>query len=125
MQDSVNNMFFPNGDCLIEMAADEPTNLEPYLNNENAELSEPSHELKLPEVIGILPLRNVVAYPGTVTPLAVGRERSKRLLAETAPNESIIGLATQRSQETDKPGFDEIYSVGTAASVLKVIKLPQ
>jgi ATP-dependent Lon protease len=55
----------------------------------------------------------------------VGRARSKRLLAETAPNESVIGLVTQRSQETDKPGFDEIYSVGTAASVLKVIRLPQ
>jgi ATP-dependent Lon protease len=107
------------------MIADEPTSLEPYLNNENAELPEASHELKLPEVIGILPLRNVVAYPGTVTPLAVGRARSKRLLTETARKESLIGLVTQRNPETDKPSFDEIYSVGTAASVLKVIKLPQ
>jgi ATP-dependent Lon protease len=83
------------------------------------------HELKLPEIIGILPIRNAVAYPGTVTPLAIGRERSKNLLADTVPNKTIIGLVTQQNSQTENPGFDDLYSVGTAASILKTIKMPQ
>ncbi|MHC4604199.1 MAG: endopeptidase La, partial [Planctomycetota bacterium] len=84
-----------------------------------------NHEFKLPDVIGILPIRNAVAYPGTVMPLAIGRERSKRLLANTKPNKSVIGLVTQHNPKTDRPDFDDIYSVGTSATVLKVIKMPQ
>ncbi|MHC4160345.1 MAG: endopeptidase La, partial [Planctomycetota bacterium] len=94
-------------------------------NNETGKSQEHNHEFELPEVMGILPIRNVVAFPGTVTPLAIGRERSRRLLADTEPNESIIGLVTQHNPETDRPDFNDIYRVGTAASVLKVIKIPR
>ncbi len=95
------------------------------LRSENPQPREDDSELKLPDVIGILPIRNAVAFPGTVTPLAIGRERSKALLTDTTPNESIIGLLTQRNPQTDAPTFDDLYSIGTAASVLKVIKMPQ
>jgi len=125
IQNNLKNSLFSNGDWLVEMAVEDSANLEHYLHNENGQSRENSHELKLPEIIGILPIRNAVAFPGTVTPLAIGRERSKRLLADIKPNESIIGLVTQHNPETDRPDFDDIYSVGTAASVLKVIKMPQ
>jgi len=82
-------------------------------------------EFVLPKTVGILPIRNAVAYPGTVMPLAIGREQSKRLLEDIRANESIIGLVTQFNPETEKPGPGDIYSVGTAASVLKIIKMPQ
>jgi ATP-dependent Lon protease len=82
-------------------------------------------ELKLPNIIGILPIRNAVAYPGTVTPLAIGRERSKNLLADTIPNKTVIGLLTQQNPQVENPGFDDLYSVGTASSILKIIKMPQ
>ncbi len=107
------------------MIKDDPASLEPYLNDGDTVHRDNNQEFKLPDVIGILPIRNAVAYPGTVTPLAIGRDRSKALLADTKPNDSIIGLITQRNPETEKPGFDKLYSVGTAASVLKVIKMPQ
>ncbi len=107
------------------MIKKDPDSIEHYLHDENKELREKNHELKLPEVLGILPIRNTVAYPGTVTPLAIGRQRSKALLADTKPNESIIGLVTQHNPKTDRPDFDDIYSVGTVASILKVIKMPQ
>jgi ATP-dependent Lon protease len=96
-----------------------------YLPGDNAELLHNNNEFKIPEEIGILPIRNVVAYPGTVMPLAIGRERSKALLADTKPNESVIGLVTQRNPQTDKPNFEDLYSIGTTVSVLKVIKMPQ
>ncbi len=107
------------------MISEEPENLQPFLSDDKMELRDNNTELKMPEVIGILPIRNVVAYPGTVTPLAIGRERSKALLADIRPNESVIGLVTQRNPETDKPDFKDLYSVGTTASVLKIFKMPQ
>ena len=78
------------------------------LNGENTNHNnENSYSLKLPETMGILPIRNVVTYPGTVTPLAVGRERSKTLLEDVRINDTIIGLLTQKSPETDTPDFQD------------------
>ncbi|MHC4394476.1 MAG: endopeptidase La [Planctomycetota bacterium] len=119
------NLFLSNTDWLVELSAEDSADFEHYLSDESIELRDNSYEFKLPEVIGILPIRNAVAYPGTVTPLAIGRRRSRALLADTRPNESIIGLVTQRNPKTDTPRFTDIYSVGTAASVLKIIKMPQ
>jgi ATP-dependent Lon protease len=84
-----------------------------------------NHEFKLPDEIGILAIRNAVVYPGTVAPLAVGREKSKALLAVTKPNDTVIGILTQRKADTDKPGFADLYKVGTAATVLKILRAPQ
>jgi len=124
MANDLKNLLALGGNWMVEVAAEESARFEPYLYDDNQ-----SHEndegFKLPEVIGILPIRNAVAYPGTIMPLAIGRKRSKALLADTEPNESIIGLLTQRNPETDRPDLDNLYSIGTAASVLKVTKLPQ
>jgi len=84
-----------------------------------------NQEFKLPDELGILAIRNAVIYPGTVAPLAVGREKSKALLKDVKPNETVIGILTQRKPDTDKPDFGDLYKVGTAAMVLKVIRAPQ
>ena len=117
--------LFSGNDCFFKMAEEDPPAIEHLLRTENPQPLEDDDQFKLPEVIGILPLRTAVTFPGTVTPLAIGRERSKALLADTTPNESIIGLLTQRNPETEAPTFDDLYPVGTAASVLKTIKMPQ
>jgi ATP-dependent Lon protease len=82
-------------------------------------------EFKLPEEIGILPIRSAVAYPGTVMPLAIGRQRSKRLIADLSPQETIFGLVAQIDPDIEDPKPSDLYKVGTAASVLKVIRMPQ
>jgi len=125
MGGNLENFRFPDRDWLTDVVTEEPASLEHYLHDENAQLREHDYEFKLADAIGILPIRNVVVYPGTVTPLAIGRDRSLRLLADTKPNESVIGLVTQRNPDTDRPRFQDIYSVGTAATILKVIKMPQ
>jgi len=112
-------------DWLAEMTEEKSQSLGSYPSDENQGPRENDVEPKTPEIIGILPIRNAVAYPGTVTPLAIGRERSKALLAETKPNETVIGLVTQRNPDIDRPTFSELYNVGTTASVLKIIKMPQ
>jgi ATP-dependent Lon protease len=119
------NMRQINDEWSIDLTEEEPVNINPYLYDERNELQPDNFKLRQPNIIGIMPIRNVVVYPGTVTPLAVGRKRSKALLADITPNESVIGLITQRNPNVDVPGFKDLYSVGTTASVLKVIKLPQ
>jgi ATP-dependent Lon protease len=99
--------------------------LDPTMDKKAAENGIQSLEFKLPEEIGILPIRSAVAYPGTVMPLAIGRERSKRLISDLAPQETIFGLVAQKNPEVEDPKPEELYSVGTAASVLKVIRMPQ
>src|SRR4030042_323812 len=125
MASDLKNMLAPDGNWLVEMIDEEPVHLDPCLYSDNNQLNEDGEQIKQPREIGILPIRNAVAYPGTIMPLAIGRKRSKALLADIEPNETVIGLLTQRNPETDRPDFDNLYSVGTIVSVLKVTKLPQ
>ena len=120
-----NLLLFDDQDWSSEPSPDERDGMEPYLDDDGEEFEDELDHMKLPEIIGILPIRNTVVYPGTVTHLAVGRERSKALLADVEPNDAVIGLLTQRNPDTDRPGFGDLYSVGTTASVLKTIKMPQ
>src|SRR5438105_15612835 len=78
----------------------------------------------LPSVIPILPIRNIVVFPGTVMPLNVGRPKSKALLDEVMPGDKLIGVCTQRSAETEDPQLPDLYSVGVACMILKLFKLP-
>lgn len=73
----------------------------------------------------ILPLRNAVLFPQVVIPLAVGREKSIALIKEAAAAESRIAIVTQREAENDDPGEGDLYRVGTAARILKVVKISQ
>jgi ATP-dependent Lon protease len=121
------NFLFPDDSWLIEIAAQQsPVPGRPSHKEKSGDRGNRNNQQsKLPDIIGILPIRNAVVYPGTVAPLAVGRDKSKALLADTTPNETLIGLLTQHNPENDKPGFDDLYSIGTVAAVLKIIKMPQ
>ena len=99
--------------------------MNPEMDNQAPENGNYNHEFILPKEIGILPLRSAVAYPGTVMPLAVGRQRSKKLITDIAPKETVFGLVAQNDSEVESPTPDDLYRVGTAASVLKVIRMPQ
>src|SRR5438552_10453538 len=78
----------------------------------------------LPHVIPILPIRNIVVFPGTVMPLNVGRAKSKALLDEVMPGEKIVGVVAQKNPETEDPGYNDLHAVGVAAMILKLFKLP-
>jgi len=126
MASYLNNVFLVNeNDWLSEAMPPAGAEMDSYLAQDDESADEGELGPAVPEVLGILPIRNTVAYPGTVTPLTVGRERSKALLATTEPHDSLIGLVTQRNADTDRPSFRQLYTVGTAASVLKIIKMPQ
>jgi len=100
-------------------------NIEPNFEGEQSDILEKTKEIDIPEIIGVLPIRNAVVFPGTVTPLAVGRQKSQKLLDDSKSADSIIGLVTQKSPTVDNPTLDDLYEIGTAATILKVVKIPQ
>ncbi len=80
----------------------------------------PSTRIDLP----VLPLRDVVVYPHMVIPLFVGRDRSIKALDMAMNSDKQILLVAQRSPDIDDPGKDDLYQVGTLATVLQLLKLP-
>ncbi|HEX3625803.1 MAG TPA: endopeptidase La [Verrucomicrobiae bacterium] len=76
----------------------------------------------IPDSVPVLPLRNMVIFPGTVVPLTVGRASSRRLLQESLTQSKVIGVFTQRNAEQNDPAAADLYQVGTAGLVLKLIR---
>jgi ATP-dependent Lon protease len=74
--------------------------------------------------VPLLPLRDIVVFPGMVVPLFVGREKSINALKYALSQEKEIFLATQKSAKMDEPSLRDIYSFGTLAAVLQLLKMP-
>lgn len=78
----------------------------------------------IPNVMPLLPVRDVVIYSYMILPLMVGRERSIKAVESALEGDRLIFLATQKFSTEEDPGPDDIYSVGTVAMVVKMLKLP-
>jgi len=101
----------------------QPTPVEP----ESPPTSQPdgSDEIaSLPGELPVLPVRDMVVFPGTVVPLTVGREKSKRLIDAVLGGDKLLVTCTQRRADIEDPGLDDIYRIGTAARVLKLLRMP-
>ena len=72
----------------------------------------------------VLPLRDIVVFPHMVVPLFVGREKSVKALEQVLDDEKQILLVTQRDHADDDPNADDLYEVGTLATILQLLKLP-
>jgi ATP-dependent Lon protease len=81
-------------------------------------------QLELPATLPVLPLKETVVFPQSMTPLAIGQERSIKLIDDVASGERLLALVTVRDEEEESPGFDDLYEVGTAAIVHKLIRVP-
>jgi ATP-dependent Lon protease len=78
----------------------------------------------IPEELPILPLRGVVVYPLMVLPLTVGQPRSVRLVDDVAVGDRLVGLVASEDPELDEPDPDQVYQMGTAALIHRLIKSP-
>ena len=85
---------------------------------------ESSGQLALPATLPTLPLKDVVIYPHMVIPLFVGRERSISALEAAMEGDQKIFLIAQQDSKEEKPGLESLYQVGTIASVLQLLRLP-
>jgi ATP-dependent Lon protease len=79
--------------------------------------------LTAPAEIGVLPLRNSVLFPHAIMPISVGRRKTLNLLDDVVADNKLIGVVSQRTAADDDPDPTGMYRVGTAARILKVVKL--
>jgi ATP-dependent Lon protease len=76
-----------------------------------------------PSELPILPLRGTVAYPDLVMPLIVGRERSIKLIDESMNMDKMIAIITQKNPDIEDPDIEDLYTVGTIATIMKMVKM--
>ena len=84
----------------------------------------PTGETSRDRVYPVLPLRDIVVFPGMIVPLFVGREKSVKALEEVMRDDKHILVVTQKNAQDDDPAPDQIYGTGTIATVLQLLKLP-
>ncbi len=77
----------------------------------------------IPAELPILPLRGTVAYPDLVMPLIVGREKSIRLVDEAMSRDKMIAIITQKNPDIEDPEVEDLYTVGTVATIMKMVKM--
>jgi ATP-dependent Lon protease len=80
--------------------------------------------LELPGELAVLPLRDSVPYPDTLTPLAVGLDRSVQLVTEVLAGNRMLAMVAARNPEEEVPGPDGVYEIGVAGAVARMIKVP-
>ena len=85
---------------------------------------EATDELTFPAMLPVLPLKDTVVFPGFPTPLAIGQERSIKLVEDVVAGDRSLALVTVKAEDTEQPAWDDLYSVGTAAVIHKMIKVP-
>jgi ATP-dependent Lon protease len=78
----------------------------------------------LPESLAILPLRNMVLFPGVVIPITAGRDKSIKLINDANAAGRIIGVVAQKNEQDEDPTTDDIHKIGTVAKILRVLKMP-
>ncbi|MGV3696347.1 endopeptidase La [Flavobacterium sp.] len=100
---------------------DTETDLIPLLTPED---EEEMNKEELPGSLPILPLRNTVLFPGVVIPISAGRDKSIKLINDANAGNKIIGVVAQKNEEDEDPTRNDIYTVGTVAQILRVLKMP-
>src|SRR3982074_1189494 len=88
------------------------------------EPAEAEQQLQIPEELPLLPLRDIVIYPFMIVPLFVSREKSIRAVDEALGENRMILLASQRDLDKEETTADDLYKVGTAAVIMRMLKLP-
>jgi len=81
-------------------------------------------EVELPSALPILPLKDTVVFPDSVLPLAIGQERSVRLVDDVVSGDRLVALVAAKDREVEEPSWDDLYEIGTAAVVQKMIRVP-
>src|SRR5918994_7070473 len=91
---------------------------------EDIEGADNAQELQIPNELPVLPLRDIVIYPFMIVPLFVSREKSIRAVDEALAANRMILLASQKDLDKEEPAADDLYRVGTAAVIMRMLKLP-
>ena len=105
----------------LQNILDEDSELIPLMTPEDEEKIKKED---IPEELSILPLRNMVLFPGVVVPITAGRAQSIKLIKEANKGNKTIGVVAQKNEATENPTPDDVYQIGTVARILKMLKMP-
>ena len=88
------------------------------------ELKDSAKGLKIPSELPILPVRDIIAFPEMIAPLAVGQPRSVKLVDEAIGKDKVIGIVAIKNTEAETPGPDDLYRVGTIVHLARMMRMP-
>ena len=108
-------------DNLTLQDIEEEAELIPLLTTEDEEAL---RNEDLPPEVPILPLRNTVLFPGVVIPITAGRDKSIQLIKDANNGSKVIGVVSQKDEETENPDVKDINTLGTVARILRVLQMP-
>ncbi|NHF59798.1 endopeptidase La [Flavobacteriaceae bacterium TP-CH-4] len=112
---------FLNFDNMSLHTFEEDAELIPLLTPED---EEQMNNESLPETLPILPLRNTVLFPGVVIPITAGRDKSINLIKDANNGSKVIGVVSQKDEDTENPDIQDINTLGTVAKILRVLQMP-
>lgn len=81
-------------------------------------------KIKVDDKLPVLPLRNMVLFPGVFLPVSVGRKSSLKLIREAEKKKSLLAVVCQKLPKTDNPGLEDLHTIGTIAKVVRVLEMP-
>ncbi|MFR7812132.1 MAG: LON peptidase substrate-binding domain-containing protein, partial [Butyricimonas faecihominis] len=108
-------------DILQENLADDNQDYLSILGDEKEMLND---HTDIPDTLPILPLRNTVLFPGVIIPINIGREKSLKLIRYVYKSSVPFGVIAQRDTNTENPKLEDLYTIGTVATVLKILEMP-
>lgn len=106
---------------LLEDIADDSAEFLPILGDEKELLDDNQH---IPDTLPILPLRNTVLFPGVIIPVNIGRSKSLQLIKYAYKQSTLIGVIAQKDTNTENPGMEDLFKIGTVASIIKILEMP-
>ena len=115
----MNKIDFRN--MLLDEITEESSEFLPILGDEKELLND---NLNIPDTLPILPLRNTVLFPGVVIPINIGRDKSLKLIRYAYKQSALIGVIAQKDTNTENPTMDDLFKIGTIASILKILEMP-
>jgi ATP-dependent Lon protease len=104
---------------LVPVAADRMTEIPLETDFDPSETG-----FSFPAVLPVLPLKETVVFPQSMAPLAIGQERSIKLIDDVVAGERMLALVTVKNADVESPGWDDLHEIGTAAIVHKMIRVP-
>jgi len=103
------------------LAGDEGIDFSPMFSiNDNTD----DRDIEVPANLALLALKNTVLYPGLVIPITVGRSKSKNAIKEAYATNKLVGVFSQLDVATENPDIEDLYTIGTMAKIVKLIKMP-
>ena len=106
---------------LLQNMGEDSADFLPIMGDEKELLND---NMQIPDTLPILPLRNTVLFPGVIIPINIGRDKSLKLIKDSYRQSALIGVVAQKDTNTENPEINDLYQIGTVASILKILEMP-